>query len=177
MDFTASKEAMQRTAYAAVGAPFVVGRKLKDFSTRMVEGAQTEYEAYADEGEKLTSQLRDRNVVEELEHRIHIDKVQDRVEQLRDQLENTLNNWRESFAPEEEPKKPAAKTAPAAKEPAAEKPATKKPATKATAKKAAAKKPATKATAKEPAAKKPATKATAKEPAAKKPAAEAGASK
>jgi hypothetical protein len=146
MDFKASKKAMQRTAYAAVGAPFVVGRKLKKFSTRMVEDAQTQYESYADEGEKLTKQLRDRNVVEELEHRIHIDKVQDRVEQLRDQLENTLNNWRESFAPEEEPKKPAAKAAaPAAKKPAAKKPATKKPATKATAKKPATKKPAAKA--------------------------------
>ena len=164
MDFETSKKAVQRTAYAAVGAPFVVGRKLKDFSTRMFEDAQTQYDEYVDEGEKLTKQLRDRNMVEELEHRMHIDKVQDRVEQLRDQLENTLNNWRESFAPEEEPKKPAAKAAPAEKKPAA-KPAAKKPA----AKKPAAKKTAAKAA---PAEKKPAAK-----PAAKKTTAKAGASK
>ncbi|MDJ0496650.1 MAG: hypothetical protein QNJ89_02395 [Acidimicrobiia bacterium] len=168
MDFETSKKAVQRTAYAAVGAPFVVGRKLKDFSTRMFEDAQTQYDEYVDEGEKLTKQLRDRNMVEELEHRMHIDKVQDRVEQLRDQLENTLNNWRESFAPEEEPKKPAAKAAPAEKKPAA-KPAAKKPAAKPAAKKPAAKKTAAKAA---PAEKKPAAK-----PAAKKTTAKAGASK
>ena len=163
MDLTTSKKAMQRTAYAAVGAPFVVGRKLRGFGSRIVEDAQTQYDEYADEGEKLTKQLRERNVVEEIEHRIHIDKVQDRVEQLRDQLENTLNSWRESFVPEEEPKKPAAKK-PAAKKPAATKEA-------ATAAKPAAKKPA----AKKPAAKKPA--ATKEAATAAKPAAKAGASK
>ena len=136
MDFESSKKTMQRAAYAAVGAPFVVGRKLKDYGSKMADDAQTRYDEYADEGEKLTKQLRDRNVVEEIEHRMHIDKVQDRVEQLRDQLENTLNNWRESFAPEEEPKKPA------------DKPAAKKPAEKPAAKKAAAKKPAEKPAAK-----------------------------
>ena len=52
------------------------------------------------------------DVVEELEHRMNIDKVQDRVEQLRDQLETTLHNWRESFAPETAEKSPAAKPAP-----------------------------------------------------------------
>ncbi len=157
MDFQASKQTMQRTAYAAVGAPFVVGRKLKDFGTKMVEDAQTQYDRYAVEGEKLAKQLRDRNVVEEIEHRMHIDKVQDRVEQLRDQLENTLNNWRESFAPEEE----------------AQKPATKKPTAKTTSAKAAPE-------AKKPAAKKPAAKAASAAkatPEAKKPAAKAGASK
>ncbi len=174
MDFETSKKAVQRTAYAAVGAPFVVGRKLKDFSTRMFEDAQTQYAEDVDEGEKLTKQLRDRNMVEELEHRMHIDKVQDRVEQLRDQLENTLNNWRESFAPEEEPKKPAAKAAPAEKKPAA-KPAAKKTAAKPAAKKPAAKKTAAKAA---PAEKKPAAKPAAKKTAAKAaPAEKAGASK
>ena len=162
MDFQASKQTMQRTAYAAVGAPFVVGRKLKDFGTKMVEDAQTQYDRYAVEGEKLAKQLRDRNVVEEIEHRMHIDKVQDRVEQLRDQLENTLNNWRESFAPEEEAQKPATKKPTAKTTSALAAPEEKKPA----AKKPAAKKPAAKAAS--------AAKAT---PEAKKPAAKAGASK
>ena len=163
MDFTESKKKVQRTAHAAVGAPFVLGRKLKGFGSKMVEGAQDQYGEFADEGEKLTNQLRDRNVVEELEHRMHIDKVQDRVEQMRDQLENTLTNWRESFAPEEEPKKPAAKKPAAKAAPAAKKPAAKKPAAKKAA--PAAKKPA----AKKPAAKKeaPATKAKAEASASK----------
>ncbi len=157
MDLKAPKEVAKKTAFVALGAPVVVARKVKDFSSKLMSDAQDQLDEYAAEGEKVTKQLKDRNVVEELEHRMNIDKVQDRVEQLRDQLETTLNNWRESFAPEAEkaePKKEAAKPAakkPAAKKPAAKKPAAKKaPASKATAKKAPAKKPA----AKKPAAKK-----------------------
>ena len=155
MDLKTPKEVARKTAYAAVGAPVVVTRKVKEFSSKMMSDAQHQIDEYAAEGEKVTKQLKDRNVVEELEHRMNIDKVQDRVEQLRDQLENTLNNWRESFAPEEE-KAPAAKSA-------AKKPAAKKPAAKKAPAKAAAKKPAAKA-----ATKKPATKAATKKPAAKK---------
>ena len=155
MDIKSGKDAMRRTAFAMMGAPFVMGRQVKDVGSKLVDGAQTQIDEYATEGEKLTKQLKDRNVVEEIEHRIHIDKVQDRVEQLRDQLESTLNNWRESFTPVEETpaKKPAAKKAPA------------KPAAKGTsAKEAAAKKaPAKKAAAKKaPAKKAPAKKAPAK---------------
>ncbi len=133
MDLKTPKKMAMKSAYAAVGAPVVVARKVKDFSTKFVADAQDQIDAYATEGEKMAKQLKERNVVEELEHRMNIDKVQDRVEQLRDQLENTLNNWRESFTPAEEAAKkasakPAAKKAPA-------KPAAKKaPAKKVTAK-------------------------------------------
>ena len=155
MDFETTKNLAQKTAFVAVGAPVVVARKVKDFSTKMASDTQTQIDAYAKEGKKVTKQIKDRNVVEELEHRMNIDKVQDRVEQLRDQLESTLNNWRESFTPaaEEAAKKTvAAKKAPAKKTPAA----------KATAKKAPAKKaPAAKATAKKAPAKKTPAKATA----------------
>ena len=159
MDLKAQKEMAKKTAYVAVGAPVVVARKVKDFSSKMMTDAQTQLDEYASEGEKVTKQLKDRNVVEEIEQRMSIDKVQDRVEHLRDQLENTLNNWRESFAPEAEKKveevkktatkKPAAKKAPARKAPAAKKTAAKKaPAKKAPAKKATATKaPAAKKTA------------------------------
>ncbi len=154
MDRKTPKEVAKKTAYVAVGAPVVVARKVKELSSKLMGDAQTQLDEYAAEGEKVTKQLKDRNVVEELEHRMNIDKVQDRVEQLRDQLENTLNNWRESFTPETEKKvvepKKEAKKAPA-KKPAAKK----APATKTTAKKAPAKKaPAKKAPAKKPAAKK-----------------------
>lgn len=139
MDFETPKKLAQKTAFVAVGAPVVVARKVKGFSTKMVSDAQTQIDTYAKEGKKVAEQIKDRNVVEELEHRINIDKVQDRVEQLRDQLESTLNNWRESFTPAAEE---------SAKKTAAAKPAAKKaPATKATAKKASAKKAPAKATA------------------------------
>ena len=144
MDFENPKKMAKKTAFVAVGAPVVVARKMKDFSTKMVSDAQDQIDVYAKEGKKVTKQIKDRNVVEELEHRMSIDKVQDRVEQLRDQLENTLTNWRESFTPAAEQ---AAKKTVAAK-PAAKKPAAKKaPATKAAAKKPAAKKAPAKATA------------------------------
>jgi hypothetical protein len=143
MDFKAQKELATKTAYAAVGAPIVVSRKVMDFGSKMMSDAQGLIDQYASEGKKATKQLRERNVVEEIEHRMNIDKVQDRVEQLRDQLENTLANWRESFAPEEPIKKPAAK--PAAKKPAAKKAPAKKAPAKPAAKKAPAKKTPAKA--------------------------------
>lgn len=147
MNIKAPKDLAVKTAYAAVGAPVVIGRKMRDFGNKFINDAQTQFDAFADEGEQVTSQLKKRNVVEELEQRMNIEKVQGRVEQLRDQLESTLHNWRESFAPVAKPepaapaKKPAAKKAPA--KPAAKKAPAKKPA----AKKAAAKKPAAKAAA------------------------------
>lgn len=165
MDFKNTKELAKKSAFVVVGAPVVVGRKVKDFSTKMAADAQDQIDEYAVAGEKVAKQLQDRNVVEEIEHRMNIDKVQDRVEQLRDQLENTLNNWRESFAPEADAKATPAKAT--ATKAAATKPAAKKaPAKKASAKKAPA---AKKTTAKKaPAKKAPAKKApTAKKATAK----------
>ncbi len=149
MDFKPQKDIMAKTAYAAVGAPIVVARKVKNLGNKFMSDAQTQFNAYADEGEKAAKQLKDRNVVEELEHRMNIDKVQDRVEQLRDQLETTLNNWRESFTP-------AAETATAKKAPAK-----KAPAGKTTSKKGPAKTIAKKTVAKKTVAKKATAKAAA----------------
>jgi hypothetical protein len=141
MDMKAPKEVIKKSAFVAVGAPVMVARKVKELSTKMMADAQTQIDEYAAEGEKVTKQLKDRNVVEELEQRINIDKVQDRVEHLRDQLETTLNNWRESFAPEGEKKAEEPKKAPVAKKAPAKAPAAKKaPAKKTTAKKTTAKK-------------------------------------
>ena len=131
MDLKAPKDVVMKSAYVAVGAPVVVARKVKAFGNKVMSEAQTQIDEYAAEGEKVTKQLKDRNVVEELEQRMNLDKVQGRVEHLRDQLETTLNNWRESFAPEaekepEEPEKaPAAKKAPAKKTTAKKAPAAK----------------------------------------------------
>ena len=163
------KDIATKAVYAAMGAPMVARRRLTEMGSRMIEGARKEYSAWAEEGEKVGKQIRSSDMVEELSSRIDLEEIQGRVDKVRDQLDDVLANWRESFRPEAGkpaggPKatKPAAK--PAAKKAAATKPAAKKPAAKTTAaKKPAAKKPA----AKKPAAKKPA----AKKPAAKKPAA------
>ncbi len=169
MNMESSKDLVTKTVYAAIGAPLVVGRKFKAYADKatelgpkVTEGAQHTFEEWADEGEKFTKGLQDSSVVEEVQSRVDLDKVQDRVEKLRDQLENSMTTWREGFAPGGKPaEKAPAKKAPAAKAPAKKAPAKKAPATKA----AAAKAPAKKA----PAKKAPATKAAA----AKKPAATA----
>ncbi len=168
----------KKAFYAAVGAPLVTvkraGEALKELSDKLTdrvgdmgdkltEDARKEFELWADEGEKLMAKLSEQKVVEDISARVDLDEIQERVGKLRDQLEDILSSWRESFAPHEEVEKPKVEVEekPAAKKPAAKTTAAKKPA----AKTAPAKKPAAKTTA----AKKPAAKTTA----AKKPAAKA----
>lgn len=195
MNLKSQKEFARKAFYAGIGAPVVAGRKVKDLADKLAsrgselgESAQQRFDEFSKEGEKVTKQLRDTDVVEEIQNRVDFDKVQGRVEKMRDQLEGALESWRESFAPAAaKPVEVKATVKATAKKAPASKPAAKKPATKATTKKpaatATAKKPAAKATtakkttakattAKKPAAKKPAAKATtAKKPAAKKTAA------
>ena len=133
-------DSMQKTAYAVVGAPAVTRKRFMDYGTKLSDTARKEFEAWVEEGEKLTAQIRERAAIEELRERVDFDQLQDRVEKLRDQLEDVLVNWRETFMPEPE-KEEAEKKAPAAKKAPAKKPAAKKPT--AAAKKAPAKKPAT----------------------------------
>ncbi len=167
MNFETQKELATKAFYAAVGAPVVYTRKVKDYAEKAVklgdklqDQAVHAFDEWADEGEKVTKQFQDRKVVEEIRSQVDLEKVQDRVEKLRDQLEHALTSWRDSFTPGQAPAaKPVAK-APAAKAPAKKAPATKAPAKKAT---AAKKAPATKATAKKaPAKRAPAKKAPAK---------------
>ena len=164
MDLETQKEFAAKAFYAAVGAPVVYGRKVKEYTEKLVEygdkmteQAQSAFDDFAKEGEKVTKQFRDTDVVEEFQSRVDLDKVQDRVEKLRDQLETALHNWRESFTPADKPEvipveaaKAPAKKAPAKKAPVAKKaPAKKAPvAKKAPAKKAPAKKAPAKAAAK-----------------------------
>ena len=167
----------KKAFYAAVGAPLVTmkraGDALKevsdkltdrfgDMSDKLSEDARNEFDLWADEGEKLVSKLSEQKVVEDLTARVDLEDIQERVGKLRDQLEDILASWRESFSPSDTVEKLAVEVE---KKPVA-KPAAKKPAVKtAPAKKPAAKKPATKTTAKaaatKPAAKKPVAKTTA----------------
>ena len=154
MNLKSQKELARKAFYASIGAPVVAGRMAKDYADKLAtrgneltETAQKRFAEFSKEGEKVTKQLRDTDVVEEIQSRVDFDKVQDRVEKMRDQLEGALDSWRESFTPAAQPvavKKPVAKKAPASK-PAAKKPAT-KAATKAPAKKAPAKTTARKTT-------------------------------
>jgi len=130
----------EKAAYAAVGAPVVVGRQIAEYGAKVGSSLRQEIDAYVEEGETLAAKLREGDLVDEVKDRVDIDQLQDRVERLRDQLEDVLANWRESFrpddaaAPAEEvkeapkkaaPKKAAAKPAASAKKPAAKKTTTK----------------------------------------------------
>lgn len=144
--------------YAAVGAPVVAARKMSDrvnaLKGRVTEetSSYTEFankaiDDWAVEGEKVVSGIRDGKVVEEISHKVDLDQAKEQVGKLRDQLEDMLATWRQSFRPEQAgattPAEPAPKTS-AAKKPAAKKPAAKKPTAK---KSTAAKRPAAKSSA------------------------------
>ncbi len=169
--------AAKRTIFAAVGAPVVVKDRVLEFGTKMVSTAKDQFTAAADEGERMATTVRKNAVVEEISSRIDLDDIQDRVDKLRDQLEDALANWREGFRPETEAKTAPVKTetAKVTSKPAARKPAARKPAA---AKTAAPKTAAAKSsTAKKAPAKKAPAKATTRKPAAKTTAAKSGTAK
>ncbi|HLA67837.1 MAG TPA: hypothetical protein VJP05_10165 [Acidimicrobiia bacterium] len=113
----------KKAAFAVVGAPVVAGKHIVGYTGRVTKGAHKAIETWIAEGEKVTEQLREGRVVEEIKERVDFEQLQGRVERLRDQLEDVLSNWRESFKPEKADK-------PSMDEGQATKPAAKKPAAK-----------------------------------------------
>lgn len=144
-------ESVVRAFYAAVGAPLVTGRKLKEFGTDFV--ADISLDDLESAGREMTGTIRGAKVVEQIQERVDVDQIQERVEMLREHLETTLYNWREQFTPTTETPGPV-KVEVEAEASAPKKAATKKTAPKTTVKK----KTAPKTTAK----KKTAPKTTAK---------------
>ena len=156
-------ESTKKVFYAAVGAPIVtvkrvnarvgemrgqVGERAEKIASRVGADARKRYDLWADEGQKFVTQMGEQPVVEDITGRVDLDQIQGQVNRIREQLDEMVAAWRDSFRPEgqketvpveEKPNdKPAAKTAtkqaaskkPPAKKPAAKKPAAKKPATK-----------------------------------------------
>jgi len=121
----------KKAAYAAMGAPVVAGRRIADYAGKVGKGLQKEFEAWVAEGERLSGEVSEGKMVSEIKERVDFENLQGRVEKLKDQLEDVLTNWKDTF-------KPGEKTEPAETKDAAEA----KPAKKAAAKKAAAKKAA-----------------------------------
>jgi hypothetical protein len=112
----------RKAAYAAVGAPVAAGKRIAGYTGKVRKTAQSTFEAWIAEGERVTTQLREGKVVEEIKERVDFEQLQGRVEKLRDQLEDVLSNWRESFKPEKAEKaseetvsKPASKKSTAKK--------------------------------------------------------------
>lgn len=105
------RETAQKTAYAVVGAPVVAGRRIADYTGKLGRSAQKQLESWVTEGHKITAQLKERKVVADLREKVDFEQLQERVEKLRDQLEEVLANWRENFKPADEPAAaPAEKT-------------------------------------------------------------------
>lgn len=118
----------KKAALAAVGAPVVAAKRIAGYTGRLTKGAHKTFESWIAEGERITEQLREGKVVEEIKERVDFEQLQGRVEKLRDQLEDVLSSWRASFKPEkveeaakdqEQATKPAPKPA-AKKSPQAE---------------------------------------------------------
>lgn len=97
--------------YAAVGAPVVAARKVSDqydaLKTKVdeerssyAELAQKTIDSWAVEGEKVVTNVQDRKVVEEISSKVDLDQAKEQVTRLRDQLEDMLATWRQSFRPE-----------------------------------------------------------------------------
>ncbi|MFC2177424.1 hypothetical protein ACFLRH_03290 [Actinomycetota bacterium] len=110
MTLKSQKEFAKKSFYAGIGAPVVAGRLAKEYAewvaakgSKYGKMAQGQFDELSKEGQKVTKQLRDADVVEELQSRVDFDKVQDRVEKMRDQLEGALDSWRESFTPAAKP--------------------------------------------------------------------------
>lgn len=99
---TEIREKAQKAAYAVVGAPVVAGKKIAGYTGKIGKSAQKEFENWVSEGERMTSQVREGKVVTEIKERVDFEQLQGRVEKLRDQLEDVLAGWRESFKPEDE---------------------------------------------------------------------------
>jgi hypothetical protein len=121
----------KKAAFAVMGAPVVAGRRIADYAGRVGKTLQQEFETWVAEGERLSGEVREGKMVSDLKERVDLDQLQGRVEKLKDQLEDVLTNWRETFKPGQ------------AKKEADEAKAKKKPAAKSGAKKPAAKKPST----------------------------------
>ncbi len=120
--------------YATVGAPVVAARKVGEgvtvLRTKITDGA-TEYgkvaektiDSWAVEGQKVVDRISDGKVVDEITAKVDLDGAKEQVSKLRDQLEDMLATWRQSFRPEKAADKAteakAATKAPA-KQPAAQ---------------------------------------------------------
>lgn len=115
--FDKQRKTAGKAMYSTLGAPVVARRLAQEyaarftkFSDRLIEQAHVHYEESAEEGKKIAERFQDGNVVEEIQTRVDMDRVQDRVGKLRDQLDAALEGWRENFAPDdakEAPKKVA----------------------------------------------------------------------
>jgi hypothetical protein len=114
----AQRDAVTRAVYAAIGAPVVTGRKMKDIGSRFAVEYASTIDEWAAEGRKVTEKLQDQKVVEQVQDAVDLEQIQEQVERLRDQLETAMVAWRDNFAPSRKPEKPAekkTKTEPAAK--------------------------------------------------------------
>jgi hypothetical protein len=129
--------------YAAVGAPVVAARKvgvkvghmrskLSEGATNYGKTAEKAISGWAVEGEKVVGKISDGKVVDEITSKVDLDQAKEQVSKLRDQLEDMLATWRNSFRPEKtiEVKETDASAKSASKSPAAKTAAAKKPAAK-----------------------------------------------
>jgi len=114
----------EKTVNALFGAPVVAYRRISEAGQKFAGVASSEFDSWAKEGTKVRKQINKNPIVSEINTRVDLDNVSDRVGKLRHQIEDTLGTWREGFRPEKNTDtKPAKKssTKPAAKKATAKK--------------------------------------------------------
>jgi hypothetical protein len=115
--------------YAVVGAPVVAARKVgekagdvrikfSESATGYGQAAEKTIDKWAVEGEKVVGRISDGKVVEEISAKVDLEKGKEQVGKLRDQLEDMLATWRNSFRPEKSPENATVKPTESAKAPA-----------------------------------------------------------
>lgn len=115
----------KKAAYAVMGAPVVTGRRIADYAGKVGKSLQKEFESWVAEGERLSGEVSDGKMVSEIKERVDFEHLQGRVEKLKDQLEEVLTNWKDTFKPGSDETE-AAETKDAAEPKTAKKPAAKK---------------------------------------------------
>ncbi len=111
------RDTTKKAIFAAVGAPVVtvkwvggrlgearenVGDKATKLAERFGTEARKEYDVWAAQGEKIVTRLSEQPVVEDFASRVDLDQLQGQMHRIREQLDDMLEAWRESFRPQKE---------------------------------------------------------------------------
>lgn len=99
-------ETTKKALYASVGAPVLtakrINEKFQEITAKLREtDLSAEFEAWAEEGQRLIETLGDQPVIEEWSAKLDDIEMPAPVSKLREQLDDMVGNWRATFRPEE----------------------------------------------------------------------------
>ena len=87
------QETAEKMFFAAVGAPVMLGQRMKDLLS------ETTFEDLEKAGREFAEHIQDNKVVEQIQDTVDYEQFQEKVDVLREQLETLLTSWRDQFDP------------------------------------------------------------------------------